>query len=120
MELQRLDRDAVRTLYEQVGEDRQMFDELVAAFREEGPQRIAELRRAVAGGDSALAGRAAHTLKSNSATFGATDLASLCRRLETAARGDELAGAAGVVADIERCWALVCRDLDRLGQEAPG
>ena len=112
--------DAVRGLYELVGEDRELFDELVTEFREQGPQRITELGRAIATGDSALASRAAHTLKTNSATFGATELASLSRRLEEAARKDELAGAAGLLDDVERCWTLVSRDLEALGQGALG
>jgi HPt (histidine-containing phosphotransfer) domain-containing protein len=120
MELHELDVDVVRALYELVGEDRELFDELVAEFREQGPQRIEELRRAVPGRDSALASRAAHTLKANSATFGATELASLSRQLEEAARRDELADAAGLLDDVERCWALVRRDLELLGQGALG
>ena len=119
MELQGLERAAVRALFELVGEDRELFDELVAAFREAGPERIAELRHAVDDADSALAGRAAHTLKTNGATFGATELASLCRRLEGAARMDELAGAAELIDEVERCWAVVSRDLDSLGQGSP-
>jgi HPt (histidine-containing phosphotransfer) domain-containing protein len=59
-------------------------------------------------------------LKTNGATFGATELASLCRRLEAAARTDELAGAAGLVDRVEQCWALVRGDLDSLGQGTPG
>jgi histidine phosphotransfer protein HptB len=120
MELQELDLDAVRSLYELVGEDRELFDELVAEFRDQGPQRIAELGRAMAAGDSAVASRAAHTLKTNSATFGATELASLSRRLEEAARRDELAAAAGLLDDVERSWALVSRDLESLAHGALG
>ena len=50
--------DAVRGLYELVGEDRELFDELVTEFQEQGPRRITELGRAIATGDSALASRA--------------------------------------------------------------
>ena len=120
MHLRALEADAVRALYRLVGEDQELFDDLVATFRQEGPQRIAELRRAVDGGDSALAGLAAHTLKSNGATFGATELASLCRELEAAARADELNAAARLVDHVERCWVLVRGDLDVLAQGTPG
>jgi HPt (histidine-containing phosphotransfer) domain-containing protein len=64
--------------------------ELADAFLEEAPDRLAELRQGAEAGDAALAGRAAHTLKANGMTFGAVELASLCRRLETAARDGEL------------------------------
>jgi HPt (histidine-containing phosphotransfer) domain-containing protein len=120
MHLRALEADAVRALHELVGEDPELFDELVATFLEDGPQRIAELRRAVDGGDSESAGRAAHTLKTNGATFGATELASLCRRLEAAARADELAAAAGLVDHVEQSWVLVRSDLTSLGQGKPG
>ena len=120
MHLRALETDAVRALYELVGEDAEMFDELVVTFLEDGPQRIAELRRAVEVGDSVVAGRAAHTLKTNGATFGATELTSLCRQLEAAARADELAGAAEMVDHVEQCWALVRGDLASLGQGTPG
>jgi HPt (histidine-containing phosphotransfer) domain-containing protein len=120
MHLRVLETDAVRALYELVGEDSELFDELVVTFLEDGPQRVVELRRAVQDGDSALAARAAHTLKANGATFGATELASSCRQLESAARAGELTGAGEMVDDVERCWVLVRGDLASLGQNLPG
>lgn len=45
--------------------------------------------------------RAAHTLKSNAQVFGATRLAELCRELEATAKGGTLAGASGLVEQIE-------------------
>jgi HPt (histidine-containing phosphotransfer) domain-containing protein len=87
-----LDADAVRALYELLGTDRVALAEIVDAFLDEAPTRLAELRRGVEQNDSALAGRAAHTLKSNGGTFGAVELVSLCRRLEVAARVNDLAG----------------------------
>ncbi|HEX5622336.1 MAG TPA: Hpt domain-containing protein [Solirubrobacteraceae bacterium] len=62
--------------------DREALVELVDSFLNEAPQRLAELRRGADQGDAGLVGRAPHTLKSNGSTFGAVELASLCRRLE--------------------------------------
>lgn len=56
--------------------------ELVGTFLEEAPAMLADLRRAHAVGDADVFRRAAHSLKSNSATFGAMELSSLARRLE--------------------------------------
>lgn len=60
--------------------------ELVDTFGEEAPPLIAELREALAArADPAAAERfrrAAHSLKSNSNTFGATRLAEMARTLE--------------------------------------
>ena len=56
--------------------------ELVGAFLEEAPPMLAELRAAQAAGAADAFRRAAHSLKSNSHTFGATRLGALARDLE--------------------------------------
>ena len=56
--------------------------ELVGTFEEEAPQMLADLRTARAAGDAETFRRAAHSLKSNSTTFGAVQLAALARALE--------------------------------------
>ena len=56
--------------------------ELVDTFLEEAPQMLAELRRALAEGNADRFRRAAHSLKSNSHTFGATALGAQARALE--------------------------------------
>ena len=56
--------------------------ELVGTFAEEAPQLLAELRSAWPAGAADRFRRAAHSLKSNSNTFGATRLAELARTLE--------------------------------------
>lgn len=56
--------------------------ELVQAFAEEAPQLVDELRAAQAAGAADRFRRAAHSLKSNSHTFGASTLAEMARALE--------------------------------------
>ncbi|MES2957721.1 MAG: Hpt domain-containing protein [Pseudomonadota bacterium] len=56
--------------------------ELVTTFLEEAPLMLAELRDARAAGDDTRYRRAAHSLKSNSHTFGALALAASARALE--------------------------------------
>jgi len=56
--------------------------ELVGTFLEEAPPMLAELRSAQAAGAADAFRRAAHSLKSNSNTFGATRLGALARDLE--------------------------------------
>jgi histidine phosphotransfer protein HptB len=109
-----LDADAVRALYELLGKDRGALAEIVDAFLDEAPTRLAELRRGVEQNDSALAGRAAHTLKSNGDTFGAVELVSLCRRLEVAARVNDLVGSADLLDAVDMQWTLVSKDLTAL------
>ncbi len=56
--------------------------ELVDTFATEAPQMLAELRGSHAAGAVDAFRRAAHSLKSNSNTFGASRLAELARSLE--------------------------------------
>jgi HPt (histidine-containing phosphotransfer) domain-containing protein len=56
--------------------------ELVDTFLEEAPRMLAELRTARADSHVERFRRAAHSLKSNSNTFGASKLAALARALE--------------------------------------
>jgi HPt (histidine-containing phosphotransfer) domain-containing protein len=56
--------------------------ELVDTFLEEAPRMLAELRSARAASDAERFRRTAHSLKSNSNTFGASKLAALARELE--------------------------------------
>lgn len=58
--------------------------ELVDTFLDEAPGMLAGLRGARAQGDAERFRRAAHSLKSNSNTFGALRLAGLARELELA------------------------------------
>ena len=56
--------------------------ELVDTFLEEAPQMLAELRAALAGGQAERFRRAAHSMKTNAHTFGATRLGAMARELE--------------------------------------
>jgi HPt (histidine-containing phosphotransfer) domain-containing protein len=56
--------------------------ELVDTFLEEAPPMLERLRAALAGDDAESFRRTAHSLKSNSLTFGALPLAALARELE--------------------------------------
>jgi HPt (histidine-containing phosphotransfer) domain-containing protein len=56
--------------------------ELVDTFLTEAPTMLDQLRRALAAGDADTFRRAAHSLKSNSNTFGALALGAMARELE--------------------------------------
>ncbi len=62
------------------GED--FVKELIDTFFEEVPGMFDALRAALAAGDAEAFRRAAHSLKSNSQTFGALTLGALARELE--------------------------------------
>ncbi|MEJ8853378.1 Hpt domain-containing protein [Variovorax robiniae] len=56
--------------------------ELVQTFLQEAPGMLKELRESQAAGDADTFRRAAHSLKSNSLTFGALALGAMARDLE--------------------------------------
>lgn len=75
-----IDKGTFAALQESAGAE--FVTELVGTFLEEAPGMLAELRRAQAAGAADAFRRAAHSLKSNSHTFGATRLGELARDLE--------------------------------------
>jgi HPt (histidine-containing phosphotransfer) domain-containing protein len=102
-----LNRGAIDSLLDLLGEDPEALVEVTAAFLEEAPLRISEVRVGVDGDDAVLAGRAAHTLKSNALTFGADGLADVARRLEEAARAGDLDAARPLATDLSEEWDRV-------------
>lgn len=86
-----IDRSVFAELQDTAGAD--FVVELVHTFLEEAPQMIAEMRAAQASGAADRFRRAAHSLKTNANTFGATALGAHARELEL---GGLPADAAGV------------------------
>ena len=78
-------------LTKDVGAD--FVGELIATYCEETPQLIAKLRYALGANDADAFRRAAHSIKSTSATFGALSLGEMARELEMMGRAGDLAGA---------------------------
>jgi CheY-like chemotaxis protein/HPt (histidine-containing phosphotransfer) domain-containing protein len=78
-----------------------MLPGLMEGFFKDAPGLIADARRSWEQGQPAEVRRAAHTLKSSSATFGAMALSVLARELEYRARDGVLDGVAELLARIE-------------------
>ena len=99
-------------LQESAGAD--FVKELVQTFLEEAPAMLAELRKALAAGNADAFRRAAHSLKSNSLTFGALALAALAREqelggLDAARRPDALGPLEAEYARAARALEALCR-----------
>jgi CheY-like chemotaxis protein len=88
--------------------------ELIDTFFEDARELIAAMRRALTETDLDGFRRAAHSLKSNSATLGATGLAELARELETLARARSLAGAEERLGRLAGEYEAVARALEEL------
>jgi HPt (histidine-containing phosphotransfer) domain-containing protein len=98
---------------ELVGGDQEFLAELVETYKVDGVERIAEMRMALGAGSAPDLQRAAHTLKSSSATLGASDLAEACRVVEHAARAGELGGLGDRIEDIAGRFDVVVVALER-------
>ena len=75
-----IDRGTFAALQADTGDD--FARELVDTFFEEAPIMFDELRAALEAGDADAFRRTAHSLKSNSQTFGAIKLGAMARELE--------------------------------------
>ena len=64
--------------------------ELIDTFLEDSTRLVAELHSSLRAQDAETFRRAAHSLKSNAATFGANELAALARELEDFGRAKDL------------------------------
>jgi len=82
-----IDLETFKELQAAAGED--FVRELVDTFLEEAPLMLSELRDALAAGDAVAFRRAAHSLKSNSQTFGALGLGAMARELELKGLSDD-------------------------------
>ena len=83
-----LERAALDELRAMTGGDEALYVELLDTFLTDADLYLGELRVAT---DAASLARAAHSLKSNAMTVGATELAAQCRALEAGARAGDVA-----------------------------
>ena len=88
--------------------------ELVDTFVEDAPALLAELRSARAAADADRFRRAAHSLKSNSHTFGAAALGALARELELKGLDADPARDMAAIDAIDAAYALAAAELKAL------
>ena len=86
------DERVVQRLLDSMGGDGAFVSDLIDQFLTDAPALVETARAGVASGDADEVRRALHTLTSNAATFGATDLAVVARQLEELAKGGSLDG----------------------------
>jgi HPt (histidine-containing phosphotransfer) domain-containing protein len=83
-----IDRAVFDALKDSVGAD--FIGELISTFGDESPIMFVNLRQALSEQNVDAFRREAHSMKTNAATFGATNLAELAKSLEYLARGNQL------------------------------
>jgi PAS domain S-box-containing protein len=92
---------ALERLMETIGDDRGLLTSLIDTLLSDVPRLVEAARRGLRHGQMDEVRRAAHTLKSHGATFGATSFSQLSRQLESLARSGTLEGAAELLARME-------------------
>ena len=99
-------------LKQMVGAD--FIGELVSTFLEDGPHMLGELRVALGVNDTETFRRAAHSMKTNAATFGATELAELAKALEMLGRSNNLREVGTLLEVLEEAYAQAAEGLKGL------
>jgi len=103
-----LDPSTLDSYREFMGEDAQAFiAEIIATFIEGAPTLLSNAEQAMETGDQETFVRAVHSLKSNSATMGATLLASLAAEMEREGKTDNWKGLSGKLAEAKQELARV-------------
>jgi HPt (histidine-containing phosphotransfer) domain-containing protein len=109
-----LDMTVYDELKETTGSD--FVDELVETYLDDAPRLLGELDAALEAQDAETFRRAAHSLKSSSATFGASRLSDLARQLEMFAKDQKLSEAASMLPAVEEAFHAVEAELKGLQQ----
>jgi signal transduction histidine kinase/DNA-binding response OmpR family regulator len=112
-----IDPDVLMRLAEGTGGDTPFVTELIQQFVEDSPALVAAARAGLEAGAAEEVRVAAHTLKSNAATFGAHELAERCRSLEGSAKLGALEDGGVQVDGVERELDLVRASLPVVWKE---
>ena len=88
MPASQIDMNTFNDLKESTGAD--YIGELIDAFLDDAPNLFSQMKAALTNKDAESFRRAAHSMKSNAATFGAMDLSLLAKELESLARENDL------------------------------
>jgi two-component system sensor histidine kinase/response regulator len=92
--------------------DSTLLRELIQLFLDDYPRTLAELRAAIAQGDTSAAERHAHTLKGAASNFEAGPVVTAGQRLETSAYRNDLANAATQIQQLETALAELRIELE--------
>ncbi len=106
-ELDTIDRAVLDGLLETVGDDREFLGELLQTYFDDAPKLLEAMHATLDAGDADWFRRAAHSLKSNSASFGAMQLSRMCKELEDMGKAGTLDGAGARITRVEQEYTRV-------------
>ena len=107
-----IDEGLLARLLDNVGGDRSFLVELIDTFLKDTPQQLAIIQESLKNGQAEDLRRAAHSLKSNSASFGAVRFSAICKQLEETAKAGDLAAAVGLAEQIRSGYPGVRQALE--------
>jgi HPt (histidine-containing phosphotransfer) domain-containing protein len=104
-----IDKATFDELKEMSGAD--FINELIDTFLEDAPKLIDEIRTSLAANNAETFRRAAHSVKSNAATFGASQLAALAKELEMLGKENRLQETGDKLKALEEAFVSVRDEL---------
>ena len=107
-----IDTTTFNELKQMSGDD--FINELIDTFLEDAPKMIAEIKSALAANNVDSFRRAAHSMKSNAATFGASQLAALSKELEMLGKENKLNETGDRLKALDEAYASVRSELKGL------
>ncbi len=107
-----IDKTTFDELKQMSGDD--FINELIDTFLEDAPKMIAEIKSSHAANNAETFRRAAHSMKSNAATFGASQLAALAKELEMLGKENKLSETGDRLKGLEEAYASVRDELTGL------
>jgi len=107
-----IDKTTFEELKQMSGGD--FINELIDTFIEDSPNLIEEIKSALNGKNADSFRRAAHSMKSNAATFGAGHLSALAKELEMLGKENKLHETGDRLRALEEAYDSVRRELEEL------
>ena len=107
-----IDQKTFEELKQMSGDD--FINELIDTFLDDAPAMIAEIKSALDANNADAFRRAAHSMKSNAATFGAMQLAALAKELEMLGKENKLADSGDKLKALEEAYVSVREELEGL------
>jgi HPt (histidine-containing phosphotransfer) domain-containing protein len=107
-----IDKTTFEELKQMSGDD--FINELIDTFLEDAPKMIADIKSGFATNNADIFRRAAHSMKSNAATFGASQLAALAKELEMLGKENKVHEAGDKLNVLDDAYASVRDELKGL------
>jgi HPt (histidine-containing phosphotransfer) domain-containing protein len=113
-----IDQATFTRFFDSLGGDVDFLNELVEAYLDSSPDLFGSMRQAILAGEAPALQRAAHSLKSGSASFGAMTFAAACKELEELGKMGMLTQAEEKLKTLEVAYSEVVAALQAQVQQA--